>query len=493
MINRDTIRKVVLEYRKSKIQSEAEVCSKLLVPLIEELGFATELRAQEFPVYSWHGRNKASTTHADFLLFSDDQFALYRDYSEKNRKWVQNHSLLVCEAKKPGKMDEDSGQAEFYALWTRCPAYIMCDGESIRAFYHNPLKADKKIIDCSIDCLYENPDLDFFSYENVVKAKEYIVDLSPEKCDYQVLKPEDINLPNDVVKGMRQSLNLPPHLSDYDVMLHFLSLTDAYLERGVRYGIPEYMLEIPRAQYEASLYVDRDVFPLFSGTVTHYFRDEIDIYDFENDYVELHLKCIENKIVGYYPDYHVQCQSSEERERILNQVKRVFCAQTLILRIEGIPDKEIHTSDFSHGPDSPLALETIRINYWIDEMRKIQVIEKTFGIEMDLHPLNDYEEGVILYQAVDSLYRSIIRDQNCVIFFPSNPEVSEDIVIEEMIPFEYGDIHLPVLNIHGFLFYPSESFILPTTVKKEIWRTNTIEVPACCVYNLEKNDNSESE
>lgn len=45
------IENVIASYRKSKIQSEAEVRSKLIVPLFEALGYPSELRAEEYPVY----------------------------------------------------------------------------------------------------------------------------------------------------------------------------------------------------------------------------------------------------------------------------------------------------------------------------------------------------------------------------------------------------------------------------------------------------------
>ena len=52
------IQAVIDEYRKSGINSEAEVRSKFVVPLIEALGYPSELRAEEFPVYGYAGREK---------------------------------------------------------------------------------------------------------------------------------------------------------------------------------------------------------------------------------------------------------------------------------------------------------------------------------------------------------------------------------------------------------------------------------------------------
>ena len=47
------IQDVIREYRKSIVYSEAEVRSKLAVPLIECLGYPSEFRAEEFPIYGF--------------------------------------------------------------------------------------------------------------------------------------------------------------------------------------------------------------------------------------------------------------------------------------------------------------------------------------------------------------------------------------------------------------------------------------------------------
>ena len=51
MLNRDELIKIIEEYRLSRIQSEAEVCSKLIVPLIEWLGYPSQFRSQRINMY----------------------------------------------------------------------------------------------------------------------------------------------------------------------------------------------------------------------------------------------------------------------------------------------------------------------------------------------------------------------------------------------------------------------------------------------------------
>lgn len=111
----NNIQRIISEYSKSIIQSEAEVRSKLIVPLLEILGYPSYLRAEEFPVYGFGGGKKLPAKNADYILFSDRQFANHRMFTKKNIEWVQKHSLLVVEAKKPRRNAGDT--------W---PARILC-------------------------------------------------------------------------------------------------------------------------------------------------------------------------------------------------------------------------------------------------------------------------------------------------------------------------------------------------------------------------------
>ena len=142
VLDNSTIKAVIDEYAKSEIQSEAEVRSKLVVPLLCALGYPSELRAEEFPVYGFGGRKKLSAKSADFLLFSDKEFGAHRNDTQKDKDWVQSHSLLIVEAKKPGEMPDSPGQAQFYTMWTKAVAYMVTDGCEIQAYCYSDISAD---------------------------------------------------------------------------------------------------------------------------------------------------------------------------------------------------------------------------------------------------------------------------------------------------------------------------------------------------------------
>ena len=81
--------------KESIVQSEAEVRSKLIVPIIDALGYPSYLRAEEFPVYGFSGGKQLPTTHGDFVLFSDREFALHRKFNQEDLDWVHQHSLRM--------------------------------------------------------------------------------------------------------------------------------------------------------------------------------------------------------------------------------------------------------------------------------------------------------------------------------------------------------------------------------------------------------------
>lgn len=92
------IQSVIDEYRLSDIQSESEVRSKFIVRLSEVLGYSSQFRGEEFPVYGYGGREPLRAKDADFIFFNDKSFGSYRENTQKNKAWVREHSLLVIEA-----------------------------------------------------------------------------------------------------------------------------------------------------------------------------------------------------------------------------------------------------------------------------------------------------------------------------------------------------------------------------------------------------------
>ena len=297
VLDNSTIKAVIDEYAKSEIQSEAEVRSKLVVPLLCALGYPSELRAEEFPVYGFGGRKKLSAKSADFLLFSDKEFGAHRHDTQKDKDWVQSHSLLIVEAKKPGEMPDSPGQAQFYTMWTKAVAYMVTDGCEIQAYCYSDISSDYKIICCTINELPYIENLDMLSFDNVrvIKEKGQVawqecnaLQNSTEYPVHIITDDAELNLPNETLAYIRNALGRNADgLSNVQLVAKYLNATDSFLQNGLRYDIPAYMIDVPRGIYNANLYCDDLIFPLIQGEATVFYCNDDLRYLFENEYMQI--------------------------------------------------------------------------------------------------------------------------------------------------------------------------------------------------------------
>ena len=163
---------LISDFLKQNIQSEAEVRSKLIVPFLELLGYPSELRAEEFPVYGYEGGKELRAKVADYLQFTSNEFAMNRGKSEKELTWVYNHSLLVFEAKKPTEEILVKGQPIFYSAWTRSIAYIISNGVYMEGYIVNANYSDSRIFSCLVQEIPEKWEkINLLNYHNILERK----------------------------------------------------------------------------------------------------------------------------------------------------------------------------------------------------------------------------------------------------------------------------------------------------------------------------------
>ena len=159
-------------FLKQNIQSEAEVRSKLIVPLLELLCYPIELRAEEFPVYGYEGGKPLTAKAADFLQFTSNEFAENRENKPSNLEWVYNHSLLVFEAKKPTQKLLVKGQSVFYSAWTKSVAYMISNGVNIEGYIVNANYSDTCVFSCLVSEIPAKWDeINRLNYQNILKIK----------------------------------------------------------------------------------------------------------------------------------------------------------------------------------------------------------------------------------------------------------------------------------------------------------------------------------
>ena len=469
MLKRGELEDIISEYRQSHIQSEAEVRTKLIVPLIRWLGYPQSLRAEEFPVYGFEGGKALPAKDADFILFTDALFGEHRSSNEEDITWVQDHSLIVIEAKKPGKMPSVLGQPQFYSIWTRSVAYLATDGETIRGRMVKMLSADTTVIDCKIDDLPENEALLCFSYENIRKAKEdglislrhFQEGLCLSTIDGEFVRyvspEEEVQIPEEAISYIQKSLGKNAEgLSRYELVYKFLRMTDSYLENDIRYGIPDYMIDMPRRRLKASICIDNHLFTLIQGQVDVFYCNEIERFQFSGDDVILNLALSDGELVYIGFGYEVLELYADQRLSKFQAIKQLVCAHAIKLVVQ---DRVIEVTN--RGLEA-FHQQISTIEYWMDEMRKIQEIEKFFGIRIRLNEIKTLEASEETYRAIDVVFSGIHMKTNICSRVDRTKLDSRVEEIEDPLLIASGDkIGLPCISIHEHIFSPHRLYLMP--------------------------------
>lgn len=164
---------MINDFIRQNIQSEAEVRSKLIVPLLELLEYPKDLRAEEFPVYGYEGSKALKTKAADFLQFTSNQFDKYRGKTDLEVDWVYKHSLLVFEAKKPTEKVLVKGQPVFYSAWTKSVAYMISNGINIEGYIVNANYSDTCVFSCRVEEIPEKwEEINLLNYDRILELKK---------------------------------------------------------------------------------------------------------------------------------------------------------------------------------------------------------------------------------------------------------------------------------------------------------------------------------
>lgn len=499
MYKRKELEILIKEYEKSIIQSEAEVRSKFIVPLLDCLEYPSELRAEEYPVYGFEGGKKLPAKDVDFIMFTDKNFGYYRTFLQKNIDWVQNHSLLVVEAKKPGSMPEVLGQPVYYTIWTKAVAYLVIDGKYIKGYFYNGITADRQIIDCEISDLLNHTEIWNFTYQNILSIKEKGTAIS-ETDDVRIIKEavaniddeyeiltsdDDIDLPEETLSYMQYALGRnATGLGKLQLVSRFLNTTDMYLQCKMRYDIPQYMFDIPREICNAFLYIDNLVMPLIKGEIAKFYWNDYEKYFFSSEYIDAFAIYEGELLKAFEIGYHVlNCQVSARLSNF-ETVKKCVNADIVHIRIE---DSEHRNIILPTGQPNSMweskPFITSMMNFWIDGLEKMKVIEEYYDFEFHLHYVEGTDTLNKLYDAIDYVYDGIVMNQNCEITIPGGFS-DEDLELTEPVIFQ-EDVEIPLDDqiIQGIVFRPYKSAFLPGTIhvagtsNKDIVRIN-----ACCLY-----------
>ncbi len=182
---------LISNFMRQNIQSEQEVRSKLIVPLLELLEYPVDLRAEEFPVYGSEGSKDLRAKAVDFIQFASNEFDRYRGNTERELEWVYTNSLLVFEAKKPTEKILVKGQPVFYSAWTKAVAYMICNGITIEGYIVNANYSDTCVFSCSVKDIPEKwEQINSLNYHRILEMKTLAAANAEwtQNDDYQIYK-----------------------------------------------------------------------------------------------------------------------------------------------------------------------------------------------------------------------------------------------------------------------------------------------------------------
>ena len=367
------------------------------------------------------------------------------------------------------------GQPQYYTIWTKAVAYFATDGLTIRGRIAKLFTSDVKLIDCAIDQLPECDDFSKFSFDMTKKIKETgfenFTEIQNTLCQSTIegefvryISPdEDIYLPNNAISFLKKSLGKNAEgVSKYELLYKFLKMTDTYLEADIRYGIPEYMIGIPRSSEKALLYIDDNVFPCAFGNVYTYYCNELLRYEFENEYTLISILYLNNKPCELAFGYKVLDTFAKMRFQKFLTLKKMMNAHSIKIYISN--DKKII---LGKKELSVIRNKEIEINYWMREMEKIQEIEEYYGISMKLKAIDTTEKSVEVYKNIDTIYSGIKLQPNyeCQIYIN---EFDIDIEIDQPLLLSSDtNINVPDILIHEITFTPKRLYLMPMRIVKK--------------------------
>ena len=494
-------RNIIDNYRHSIIQSEAEVRSKLVVPLIEWLDYPCELRAEEFPVYGWQGRTKNPTKNADFVMFSNKDFAINRDCTEKSLNWVYDHSLLVFEAKKTGEFPEILGQPVYYTQWTKAIAYLVSDGKLIKGYFYSCTSSDYEYIDSNIDNLQPKEFYSQFSFDKILEVKtksrrtkngiysetaieDYELGIATAE-NLPLFGEDRITLPTEKREMMKLALSTDNDMSDYELLRRFLQYSDTILDCDLRYNIPQFAFYLPRKKVKAQLYLDGDIMPTILGEVTLFYRENNEKIEFNSGYLNLIFVFVDGFPIEVEASYSVQDIQVQQRLTHLQNVLRVYDAKNILIRLDDSCTYKIDLRRFKQWKTGKDIAKNKRITaFWICEMNKLKAIQEAYDISFKLKPLHGWDEVEKLYFAVDCVYAGIMSMRNGFLEI-SYPDINaRKIKIDKPFLVDEGDLPLPDVVIHNYVFRPNTSIILPCTLEKRKAKNGIVRIGVCCNYRI---------
>lgn len=495
---------IIERFSKCKVQSEMEVRSGLILPLLEYLHYPLENKAEEFPVYGSEGSTKLKTKKVDYLLFSNGDFSNHTMRTDEDIDWVQKHSLLVVEAKNTNEMPASLEQPYYYTIWTKALAYIITDGIDIIARMGNPFGEDVEVINCKVSELGVKEDIRLFSFEALSERKRkfaffnnptgLVIRKIDDPMDYEMVRSsDDLSLSNEIIENMRDSFHIPNSKTKAEVVRDFLSNTNAILRMKIRHDIPDYFRTIPRGRSKGFLYVDDGMAPLIEGYVTYYYANDVEIIVFETSFIKVTMTLYEGGDNSTYIELEKFSNSTQERKQEYEKCLKVYDGSGLCIKyFDDNEEKNVISRLFASNKrknPSPKDINKKVACQMIEYICLLEEIEEQYNIQFDLSSFNDFDP-VSVREAVTNaicIWLSMKKSQNLILLVPETKEFrGEKIEGGTMKGEEMGILKPEPIVLFGYTFIPKEITIYPVKLSRRNKRNGFYTIPVGCVFDLLK-------
>ena len=471
--------------------------SKLTVPLIECLGFPSELRAEEFPVYGFEGRKRLPTKKADFLLFTDRDFNKHREFNDHDINWVHDNSLLVVETKKPNEFPDVQGQAVFYSMWAKTLAYLVTDGERILGRFFNPLAADFELFDCSVDELMKHMNLQCFSYEFLCSIKEEAQNMPafltansvkeyPDGEDVELITSEEQlgELPEHVFTFIRNQMGQSVvGMNKVEMLSHFLNFMDACVNDD--FQIAESLLYLGPVikETKARLYINGKAIPTCAGIVKKFCKGSTEVFIFETDYLDVTVILRDGRLFDFSIGYRVYDMGVSMRLHHFSIVEKILGSNSISIEADHEGWSFLLPNDNPQGMWSKKQEVAETTQSYVDSLEKLQLIEEYYQITFSLEYVTA-DNVNLLYDDIDHVYDGIIMNANCSLVFTSELAREGFVTHEPLLWQSEGEINLSDRVLFGKRFKPKETYLMPCNVEHTVLSGDTIVLDGCCKYQL---------
>lgn len=486
-----TLRDLIADFDPDLVQSEAEVRTKLVIPLLQWLGYDASLRAEEFPVYGNEGRKKISAKSADFLLFSSKEFAIHRERRAADIHWVQDHSLLVVEVKKPCEEIDDTGQAHYYSMWTKAPAFLQTNGRQIKGFLLESLIGNRAILDSEIRDLVNNGNLLPFSFQNLRASKEKA--LEKRNREIQIItRDEDLALPQDTISYIKHCMGKNGiGLSNVQLVSRYLRTIDSILENKLSYDVPAFMINIPRIFTKGYVYVQQEIAPIFEGEIWAAQCNGVERVSFSSESLRIEWFLFEGNLNSFSITFRARSSSVTARIKTMELIGKCLFANTI--RVHRTDDHREYILPLKD--DQKKWIERKRVvtlfDQWLQELKMLAEIELHYNTKFDLKPVGLGKDVEMQSLAINAVYDGIKKRQNAQIVVPKEEaneflqlfgHISEEILYTS---FKEECASTPIEDkfIQGVQFKADKLFLLPGHCIPQKG-TGEVYVNACCEYRM---------